>query len=63
MEEFRDFLLDLAEYIDESVDPEENKLEDLINSLTFVENELLNMARILNDECCDIKRNHWLMYH
>ena len=63
MEEMRDFLLNLAEYIDESVDPEEMSVDDLIGCLFFVENELSCMAKFLNDECCDDKRTHFLMEH
>ena len=40
MEETRDFLYDLAEYIDESIDSEDTSTESLLHYLRFVEDAL-----------------------
>ena len=40
MEEMRDFLYYLAEYIDESIDSEDTSAESLFHYLRFVEDEL-----------------------
>ena len=44
MEETRDFLYDLAEYIDESIYSEYTSAESLLHYLRFVEDELSSMA-------------------
>ena len=51
MEEMRDFLYNLAEYIDESIDSEETSAESLLSYLLFVENELSSMADALDENC------------
>ena len=51
MEEMRDFLLNLAEYIDESIDSEETSAESLLYYLRFVEDELTSMAEALDENC------------
>ena len=40
MEEMRDFLYNLAEYIDEQIDSEYTSAESLLRYLRFVEDEL-----------------------
>lgn len=51
MEEMRDFLYNLAEYIDESIDSEETSIESLLYYLRFVEDELSSMADALDKNC------------
>ena len=51
MEEMRDFLYDLAEYIDESIDSEDTSAESLLCYLRFVENELSSMADAIDENC------------
>lgn len=57
MEEMRDFLYDLAEYIDESIDSEDPSAESLSHYLQFVEDELSSMVDVL-DENCEHRRLH-----
>ena len=51
MEEMRDFLYDLAEYIGESIDSEDPSAEFLLCYLRLVENELSSMADALDYNC------------
>lgn len=51
MEEMRDFLYDLAEYIDESIDSEDTSAESLLHYLRFVEDELSSMADAIDENC------------
>lgn len=47
----RDFLYDLAEYIDESIYSEDTSEESLLQYLRFVEHELSSMADALDENC------------
>ena len=51
MEEMRDFLYDLAEYIDESIDSEDTSAESLLCYLRFVESELSSMTDAIDENC------------
>ena len=51
MEEMRDFLYNLAEYIDEQIDSEYTSAESLLRYLRFVEDELYSMADALDKNC------------
>lgn len=51
MEEMRDFLYDLAEYIDESIYSKDTSAESLLKYLRFVEDELSSMADALDENC------------
>ena len=51
MEEMRDFLYDLAEYIDEAIYSEDTSEESLLQYLRFVEHELSSMADALDENC------------
>lgn len=47
----RDFLYDIAEYIDESINSEDTSAESLLHYLLFVEDELSSMADALDYNC------------
>ena len=51
MEEMRDFLYNLAEYIDESIDSEDISAESLLCYLRFVEDELSSMTDVIDENC------------
>lgn len=51
MEEMRDFLYDLEEYIDESIYSKDTSEESLLHYLRFVEDELSSMADVLDENC------------
>ena len=51
MEEMRDFLYYLAEYIDESIDSEDISAESLFHYLRFVEDELSSMTDAIDENC------------
>lgn len=51
MGETRDFLYDLAEYIDESIYSKDTSEESLLQYLRFVEHELSSMADALDENC------------
>ena len=51
MEEMRDFLYNLAEYIDRSIDSEDISAESLLCYLRFVEDELSSMTDAIDENC------------